>query len=86
MKNAFFRDMPRFYFHLFNDENVPDKEGEILSGPAAAIEAATGMARDMAAVSVRSGHLSLHHRIEVADEDGNIVANLRYGDVITFSK
>ena len=78
--------MPRFYFHLFNDENVPDKEGEICDDANAAIEAGKGMARDMAAESVRQGHLTRHHRIEVADEEGNIVANLRYGDVVAVSE
>jgi len=77
-----FRTVPRFHFNLFNDMDILDKEGIELPDLGAAVDAASGMARDMAAQSVRTGRLTLHHRIEVANENGETVATICYGDVV----
>ena len=75
--------MPRYYFHLFNSETVHDGEGEEVASTAEALASAEKMARGMAAQSVRDeGRLTLHHRIEVADEDGTTVGTVRVGDVV----
>jgi hypothetical protein len=74
--------MPRFYFHLYNDETVLDAEGTELPNVAAALQSAASMARQMAAQSVRDGHLVLHHRIEIAGQSGEIVGSVRFGDVV----
>ena len=74
--------MPRFYFHLFNDMVSMDEEGlECADGPMA-MKKAMSVAREMAADSVRSGHLVLSHRIEVADDSGGAVGTVHFGDVV----
>lgn len=74
--------MPRYYFHLFNDAQVPDPEGIELSDRTIALERAASAARAMAAESVREGRLILSHRIEVTDERGASVGVVRFGDVV----
>ena len=75
--------MPRFYFHLINDMNVPDDEGRELPD----VEAA----RNWAALSVRKlagqilkeeGRIALHHRIDIEDEWHNVVAAVQFRDVV----
>lgn len=74
--------MPRFYFHLFNDLTSIDEEGAELPSETAALRRAETNAREMAAESVREGHLTLSHRIVVGDEGGGTVATVRFGDVV----
>jgi hypothetical protein len=74
--------MPRYYFHLFNDAQVPDREGIELPNSTIALERAASAARAMAAESVREGRLILSHRIEVSDEAGGSVGIVHFGDVV----
>lgn len=74
--------MPHFYFHLFNDMTSIDEEGVDLPNVAAATERAVAHAREMAAESVREGHLVLDHRIEVANEAGQTIETVYFGDVV----
>jgi hypothetical protein len=74
--------VPRFYFHLFNDEDILDREGAEFDALDGAVEAAQRMARGMAAESVILGRLVLHHRIEIADEAGETIKVVHYGDVV----
>jgi hypothetical protein len=74
--------MPRFYFHLFNDVTIVDQEGEEAASDDAAIEAATRMAREMAAESVRAGRLNLGHRIDVADASGGTIGTVYFRDAV----
>jgi hypothetical protein len=74
--------MPRYYFHLFNDDTAFDREGIELSDAAEAMRCAAKDARIMAAESVRKGHLILDHRIEVTDENGAKVGTVRFRDVV----
>ena len=74
--------MPRYYFHLFNDITSLDEEGSELPTDAAAKQRAESNAREMAAESVREGHLVLSHRIEVGNEVGEKIATVRFRDVI----
>ena len=62
--------MPRYFFHLFNDETTMDEEGKELPNDAAAFQHAADCARVMAAESVRNGHLIIDHRIEITRADG----------------
>ena len=82
MPQASFKAVPRFHFNLFNDMDILDKEGTELPDLGAAVDAASSMARDMAAQSVRTGRLTPHHRIEVSNENGETVATICYGDVV----
>jgi hypothetical protein len=74
--------MARFYFHLFNDITSIDEEGADLPSETAAMQRAKATAREMAAESVREGHLILSHRIDVGDELGETIATVRFGDVV----
>ncbi len=73
--------MRRYYFHLFNDEEVRDSEGTELPNDATALHMAAKMAREMAAESVKSGRLTLQHRIEVASS-GGVIGVVHFGDVV----
>ena len=75
--------MPRYYFHLFNDEVCRDQEGADLPNQAVALQHAATNARAMAAASVSKGHLVLHHRIDITDEGGDAVGTVHFRDVVT---
>ena len=75
--------MPRFYFHLRNDLDVQDEEGQELPDAEAAHKQAVQYAIDMTAVSVREQRkVNLHHRIEVANEAGAIIDTVEFGDAV----
>ena len=74
--------MRRFYFHLFDDENVWDQEGVELPDDAEAIRRGTAAAREMAAQGAREGRIVLGHRIVVCAENNRSIATIHFGDVI----
>ena len=74
--------MPRFFFHVFDDVVVRDDEGIELPDAEAARGAALAGARAMMCDQLMKGRLSLHHRIEVEDEDGADVLTLPFGEAI----
>jgi hypothetical protein len=74
--------MPRFYFNLYNDMTSIDEEGLELPNAAVALQRAARIAREMAAESVRNGHLVLDHRLEVTNEDGQSVGTVHFRDVV----
>ena len=75
-------NVPQYYFHLFNDETILDKEGAHLPNAAVALQKAAFMAREMAAESVREGRLVLAHRIEVTDESNHDIGTVHFRDVV----
>lgn len=70
--------MSRYFFHLYDDLVVLDEEGTELPDDLAAHEHALRCAREMACAEIKSGKLSLGHRIEVADEQGETVLVLPF--------
>lgn len=74
--------MAHFYFHLFNDVVSRDDEGLELTDVAAAMRHAAASAREMAAQSVREGHLVLDHHIDVTDDEGAMVGTVHFRDVV----
>lgn len=74
--------MRTFYFHLFNDEETWDREGIELSDETEALERATRAAREMAAQSVREGHLVLGHRIVVCAENNRTIGTIHFRDAV----
>lgn len=74
--------MPKFYFNLYNDVTSIDEEGLELPNAALALQRAAAIAREMAAESVRQGHLVLEHRLEVTDESGETVGAVYFRDVV----
>jgi hypothetical protein len=74
--------MQRFFFHLYDDAVAIDEEGQQLPGLDAARECAIVEARHMACAEVLDGHLNLQHRIDVADETGNVVVRVGFQDAV----
>lgn len=74
--------MRRYFFHLHNDIDAPDEEGQEHANDHAAMEAALKYARDMASVSDKRGHLNLAHSIVCVDEIGQEVGIVRFGDAV----
>ncbi|MDB5697861.1 MAG: hypothetical protein JWN69_665 [Alphaproteobacteria bacterium] len=70
--------MPRYFFHLFDDIVLRDEEGIELPDIEAARSEAVRAARDIACQEVQNGKLSLHHRIEVEDEQGRPILTLPF--------
>ncbi|MEA3066496.1 MAG: hypothetical protein QOJ27_2957 [Sphingomonadales bacterium] len=75
--------MPRYFFHVFEDALMLDDEGIDLADAEAARAAALAGARSMMCDEVRSGRLTLHHRVDVEDENGAPILSLAFGDAVT---
>ena len=71
--------MPRFFFHVHDDVIARDDEGSELPDLEAARRYAIKGARELACEQIKSGKLSLHHRLEVEDEQGRTVLTLPFG-------
>lgn len=75
--------MPRFYFHLINDMDVPDDEGmefpDLSAARAQAVEEARGMIGEMAKTDAR---IVLHHRIDIEDEDWQVLDSVVFRDIV----
>ena len=74
--------MARFYFHLYNDIVSKDEEGRELPDVDTARHDAQEDARNMAAESVREGELNLDHYVEVADDTGETLFRVTFGEVV----
>ena len=78
-----FGTVPRFYFHLHNDMDVPDDEGVELADLEAARAYAIRQARDtFGQVAKDEGRVVLHHRIDIEDEHGQVLASVRFSDAV----
>lgn len=63
--------MPKFFFHLHNDVYVQDHIGtELTSLDEARMKAVSAARGVMAEDIVDAGHITLSHRITIADEAG----------------
>jgi hypothetical protein len=75
--------VPRFYFHLRNDLDVPDHEGAEFPDLNAALEAAATNARFVLAETVKDeGKINFGHRIDIEDEQGHILETVSFRDVV----
>ena len=74
--------MPRFFFHLYNDIISTDEEGRELPDLEAARTAAVQEVRSVMTEDVLKGKVTLSHRIVVADENGCVVATVRFADAV----
>lgn len=76
--------MARYFFHLFNDEVTSDDEGTECPDDEAAIALAEEEVAIQAAESVRRHrHLVRSHHIVLANEAGDTVTTITFGDVVT---
>ena len=74
--------MPRYFFHLHNDVDALDDEGRELPNVDAARRCAEEDARQMAGESARHGHIDRAHYVEVADDTGNSLFRVTFGEVV----
>lgn len=75
--------MPRYFFHLQDDIDVPDFEGAELLHLGEAKAYATRQIRALIGDNVRmNGCITLHHRIDVEDADHEVVATVRFQDAL----
>ena len=74
--------MPRFFFHLRDDESIDDPDGIFLPDTRSARLEAIRSARDIMAEDVRRGQLSLSSRIEVTDENGEPILAVPFREVV----
>ena len=75
--------MPRYFFHLFNNETTIDDEGHDLDDLAAARAIAIDSCRELVCESVRKGHLNLDHRIEITDDKNARVMTVTFREAFT---
>jgi class 3 adenylate cyclase len=76
--------MPLFRLNLFNDMDVLDDEGQEVPDLATAKERAITGARELMAEHIMIGRpINLSHRIEVADDGGNVLATIPFRELIT---
>jgi hypothetical protein len=74
----------RFYFHLFNDIDVPDEEGIEFADLAEAHESAVEQARGLIGEVAKSeARIVLSHRIEIEDSSGAMLDTIYFRDVIS---
>jgi len=69
-------------FHLHNDLDVPDEEGQEFPNDWSALECALLSAREIASSAVREGTLNLNHFIICVAEDGREVGIVRFADAV----
>ena len=77
--------MPRYYFDIYNDVVTKDEEGLDLPDDEAAMARAVFEVRELAAESVRRGHLVGSHRVEVLDRDRNCMGVVRFDEAVRIS-
>jgi hypothetical protein len=74
--------MPTYYFNVHNDEDTFDDEGKDLANLDAAITHGIAGARSLAADTVLRGHLIGHHRVEIVDDEGNLLHTVRFDEAV----
>jgi hypothetical protein len=75
--------MPNFFFHVCDDMDVPDQEGANLRDITAAREHAVEAARVlMCETLAQDGRISLHHRIDIEDDAGGVIASVPFGEAV----
>jgi hypothetical protein len=79
--------MPRFYFHLLNDVDAPDEEGQVLRDLDEAREyARRSVLFTMAETIKEKGHLVKGHRVDIEDEHGNVLDAVYFRDVVSIEE
>ena len=72
-----------YYFHLHNDADVPDDEGKELPDLNAARSWAARQARDLIGqIAKDEGRVVLHHRIDIEDEDRQVLDTIWFRDAV----
>jgi hypothetical protein len=74
--------MPRYFFHIFNDETSIDDEGQELPDLEAARQLATREARILMCETLKKGQIVLSHHIAVEDDQGTSVFDVKFGEAV----
>jgi hypothetical protein len=72
----------RYFFNLYDDLVSIDDEGKEFPSLEAARRNAMHEAREMACAQVVAGHVNFAHRIEIADEAGEVLETVHFGDAV----
>jgi hypothetical protein len=75
-------EVPRYYFNIYNDELTLDGDGVDLDDDRAALALAVNSARALVAESVMVGHFTRSDRIEILNEQRQVIEVVRFGDAI----
>jgi hypothetical protein len=78
--------VPRYFFHIYEDEVIRDEEGVVLADAEAARRQAMAGIRDMMCGQVREGRLVLHYRVEVEDDAGAPVLVIPYAEAVAIER
>lgn len=79
--------MPRFFFHLIDDLDVPDNEGVELADLDSAQARAVHSARSLMCETIqRDGRITLGHRIDIEDDQHRVVASVPFGDAVKIER
>jgi hypothetical protein len=74
--------MPRYFFHVYDDQETIDQDGlELPNVEVAEWEALRG-ARSLASEQVLMGRLRLTDRIDVTNETGTVIATVTFRDAV----
>jgi hypothetical protein len=74
--------VPRYFFNVYDDVIALDDEGLELPNEAAARLRALAGARDIIAEQVKHGYFVRSHWIDVADQHGEVLFAIRFGDAV----
>lgn len=78
--------MPRFFFHVRDEDTTRDEEGQELPDLDAAKREAIEGLRDLLCGEVRYGRIDLGRRIEVADEAGATVLTVTAEEAVRLER
>lgn len=72
--------MPRYYFHVYDEEATLDSEGVELADSHMALVFAYRAAREIAAETAKQGKLSAQDRIDIVDADRRLIDTVTFGE------
>ncbi|HEX8534338.1 MAG TPA: hypothetical protein VF662_09230 [Allosphingosinicella sp.] len=75
--------MPRFFFHLHNDMDVLDEEGQDFPDLQTARAFAVANIRELLCEDVQRGRVPLQHWIDIEDEAGAVLAAVTFRETVT---
>ena len=75
--------MPRYFFHIFNDEITLDDKGMELPDLETARDFAIESVRHLICDTVQKGRLNLDHRIEINDEYDARLMTVTFREAVT---
>jgi hypothetical protein len=74
--------MPRYYFHVYNDETSLDEEGQDLPDLEAARACAVEGARSLMSDTLKQGRIVLSDHIAIQNEQGDLLLDVRFSDAV----